>query len=158
MSPDAFSLRTMTQADAEEIALWHYPEPFCFYDWSADPNDLAELLDPALRGDRYFAVDDEHGELAGFFGFKRPSPETVELGLGLHPDRTGQGLGGALLQAGLKFARSRFEPQRFVLSVATFNRRAITVYERAGFSAIRVYMHTTNGGEWEFLEMERQAL
>ena len=158
MSLDAFRLRTMTQADAEEIALWHYPEPFSFYDWSADPNDLAELLDPALRGDGYFSGDDENGELAGFFEFKQKTPETVEVGLGLHPDRTSQGLGGAFLQAGLRYAGSRFEPKQFVLSVATFNRRAITVYERAGFSAVRVYMHSTNGGEWEFVEMERPAL
>jgi len=44
-----------------------------------------------------------------------------------------------------------------VLAVATFNRRAITVYERAGFSTFRTYMHPTNGGEWEFVDMERPA-
>ena len=38
--------------------------------------------------------------------------------------------------------------------MATFNRRAITVYERAGFVAVRTHIHRTNGGEWEFLEME----
>ena len=32
-----------------------------------------------------------------------------------------------------------------------------TVYERAGFRAVRTYMHTTNGGDWEFLEMRRPA-
>ena len=58
MSLDAFQIRTMTQADAEAIALWHYPEPFSFYDWSADADDLAELLSPTLRGEAYFAVDD----------------------------------------------------------------------------------------------------
>ena len=157
MNVDAFRFRTMTQADANAIALWHYPEPFSFYDWSADPNDLAELLSPALRADVYSSVEDENGELAGFFAFKRNAPGTVEVGLGLHPDRTGRGLGRAFLEAGLEYARSRFEPERFVLSVATFNRRAITVYERAGFVAVRVYMHSTNGGEWEFVEMERQA-
>ena len=70
MSREPFHVRTMTQTDAEEIAHWHYPEPFAFYDWSADANDLAELLSPDLRGDVYFSVRDENGQLAGFFGFK----------------------------------------------------------------------------------------
>ena len=154
MSRAAFRFRTMTQAEAEEIAQWHYPEPFSFYDASADANDLAELLDPALRGDEYVSVDDETGELAGFFQFKHARPDAVEIGLGLRPDLTGRGLGGDFLEAGLRHARSRFGPTRIVLSVATFNRRAITVYERAGFAAVRIYTHSTNGGEWEFLEME----
>ena len=60
-------------------------------------------------------------------------------------------------EKGLDFARAHFAPERFVLAVATFNERAITVYERAGFARDRVYMHWTNGAEWEFLEMSRQA-
>ena len=100
---------------------------------------------------------DESDELTGFFSFKPPEPRTIEVGLGLRPDLTGLGLGGAFLEAGLAFARHRFEPERFVLSVATFNQRAITVYKRVGFSATRVFIHSTNGGEWEFVEMERRA-
>jgi ribosomal-protein-alanine N-acetyltransferase len=153
----AFNFRPLTQAHAEAIALWRYPEPFSFYDWAEDPDDLAELLDPALRGDAYFAVEDATGELIGYFSFKRKESRTLDIGLGLRPDRTGQGLGGAFLQAGLDYARARFEPANFALSVATFNRRAIVVYERAGFTAIRVFMHSTNGGEWEFVEMRRPA-
>ena len=34
----------LTQADAEAIAEWRYPEPYSFYDWTADPDDLRELL------------------------------------------------------------------------------------------------------------------
>jgi ribosomal-protein-alanine N-acetyltransferase len=55
------------------------------------------------------------------------------------------------------YARRHFEPTEFVLLVATFNRRAINVYERAGFIASRVFMHSTNGGDWEFVEMRRPA-
>ena len=157
MTQRAFRFRTMTQAEAEQIALWHYPEPFSFYDASADAGDLAELLDPALRGDEYVSVEDATGELAGFFQFKQDRPDAIEIGLGLRPDLTGRGLGGGFLEAGLRHARAHFGSTRIVLAVATFNRRAITVYERAGFAAVRVYTHSTNGGEWEFLEMELQG-
>jgi [ribosomal protein S18]-alanine N-acetyltransferase len=144
-----------SQEDAEAIAEWRYPEPYSFYNWTADPDDLRELLDPSLRGEAYWAVKDEAGELVGHFSFKPKDERTVEIGLGLRPDLTGRGLGGAFLAAGLEFARTRFAPARFVLSVATFNERAIKVYERAGFARERIYMHTTAGREWEFLEMSR---
>jgi ribosomal-protein-alanine N-acetyltransferase len=62
-----------------------------------------------------------------------------------------------VIGAGLEYARRRFAPEQFSLSVATFNRRAIGVHERAGFAPVRVYMHSTNGGEWEFVEMRRSA-
>jgi [ribosomal protein S18]-alanine N-acetyltransferase len=146
----------LTQEEAEAIAEWHYPDPYSFYDWSADPDDLRELLDPALRGDAYWAVRDDEGELVGHFSFK-PKEDAVEIGLGLRPDLTGRGLGAAFLASGLEFGRTRFTPDRFTLAVATFNERAINVYERAGFGRDRVYMHSTNGGEWEFLEMSRPA-
>ena len=65
MTFDVYRLRTMTQADAEQIARWHYPKPYSFYDASADAGDHAELLDPALRGDAYVSVEHGSSELAG---------------------------------------------------------------------------------------------
>jgi ribosomal-protein-alanine N-acetyltransferase len=153
----AFLLRQLTQHDAEAIAGWHYPEPYSFYDWTADADDLAELLDPGRRGDAYMAVEDEAGELIGYFSFKPAEPGTIVIGLALRPDRTGRGLGEAFLQAGLDHARMHHRPEEFALAVATFNERAITVYERAGFGVVRTYMHHTNGGDWEFAEMRRSA-
>jgi [ribosomal protein S18]-alanine N-acetyltransferase len=152
-----FSFRPLTQADAEAIARWHYPKPYAFYDWLADQDDLAELLDPAGLGEAYAAVDGTDGELVGFFSFKPKGPGTVELGLGLRPDHTGRGLGLAFVEAGLEEARSRLAPEEFTLAVAAFNGRAITVYERAGFAEVRRYQHHTNGADWEFVEMRRPA-
>jgi ribosomal-protein-alanine N-acetyltransferase len=146
----------MAQADAEAVAGWRYPEPFSFYDWTADEDDLAELLDADLRGEAYFAVEDDEGQLVGYFSFK-PEGRTLVVGLGLRPDLTGRGLGGGFFAAGLDYGRERFAPERFSLAVATFNERAIRVYERAGFERARVYMHETNGGEWEFVEMPRSG-
>jgi ribosomal-protein-alanine N-acetyltransferase len=148
----------MTPADAEAIAAWHYPEPYAFYDWTADADDLAELLDPVPRpGAQRMAVEDSGGELIGFCSFRQRKQSTIEIGLGLRPDHTGRGLGLGFVEAGLDYARLQLAPQEFSLAVATFNRRAITVYERAGFAAVRTYMHNTNGGEWEFVEMRRPA-
>jgi ribosomal-protein-alanine N-acetyltransferase len=51
----------------------------------------------------------------------------------------------------------RFGVSRFRLSVASFNERAIKVYERAGFRATRAFDHETGGGVYRFLEMVRSA-
>jgi ribosomal-protein-alanine N-acetyltransferase len=147
----------MTQEDAETLAAWRYPGPFSFYDWDSDPDDLAELLDPELRGQDYVAVDDDDGRLVGYFQYKRPHGPRLEIGLGLHPDWTGRGLGQDFVEAGLDYARRRYAPDEFVFAVAAFNRRAITVYERVGFARSRTYMHRTAGREWEFIEMRRKA-
>jgi ribosomal-protein-alanine N-acetyltransferase len=151
-----YRFRQMEHEEAVEISGWHYKPPYDFYNATSDPDDLEELLDPKRRKDAYFSVFDEGGILVGFFQFEREGT-TVDVGLGMRPDLTGKGLGIGYLLAGLEFARGRFSPDRFTLSVATFNERAILVYQRAGFRRNTVYRHNTNGGEHLFLSMAREA-
>jgi ribosomal-protein-alanine N-acetyltransferase len=150
------TIRQMTQADAEEIAAWRYDPPYSFYDATADEDDLRLLLDAESREGRNFGVWDDDGTLVGFFEFKLRGAD-VELGLGLRPELTGRALGVEFVEAALAFGRERFRPETFRLAVATFNRRAIRVYERAGFEPVREYDHATNGGIHRFLEMARPA-
>ena len=56
-----------------------------------------------------------------------------------------------------RFARETFAPAAFRLDVATFNQRAIRVYERAGFVPGRRFMRYTRLGQHEFMEMTRVA-
>ena len=153
MNPE-FRFVPMSQRVAQEVSGWHYEPPYSFYDADQDPEDLAELLDSERRRGRYFSAFDTSGALVGFFCFDLEG-ETVEIGLGLRPDLTGGGLGLRFVLAGLAFAQERFSPRAFRLSVATFNRRAIRVYEKAGFRPAGSFRQTTNGGEFEFLRMER---
>ena len=148
--------RQMDNADAREISGWRYEPPYDFYDSTADPADLAELLDPQSRRNVYFSALDEENRLMGFFQFDK-ADETVNVGLGLRPGLTGMGLGKEFVLSGLAFARERYAPERFTLSVATFNKRAISIYERAVLRRDEVYLQETNGGEYEFLRMERRA-
>ena len=151
-----YLFRQMDDADARRISGWRYAPPYDFYDSTADPADLAELLDPQRRRDVYFSALDGENCLVGFFQYEKTG-EAVDVGLGLRPDLTRRGLGAEFVLAGLAFARERFSPQRFSLSVATFNGRAIAVYERVGFRRCRTYTHEINGGEDEFLSMWREA-
>src|SRR5215212_3681403 len=115
MEDVSFAIRPMTEPDARAVAAWRYPGAYSFYDWDRDPGDLAELLEPAEWGRRYFAVD-RGGELAGLFVFTLVD-EVAEVGLALAPDLTGRGLGGAFLDAGLRFATATLGARRHVLRV-----------------------------------------
>jgi [ribosomal protein S18]-alanine N-acetyltransferase len=170
--PFALTFRPMTEAEAREIAAWRYDGPYAFYNTpegaADDPGYLRELLDP---DNPYYAALDSQGGLIGFLAFGGPAQvgtpeerseayggeEALDVGLGLRPDLTGRGLGLAFVEAGLAFARQRFSPARFRLSVATFNRRAIRVYEGAGFRRVRAMSLASSGGPREFLIMVRDA-
>jgi len=145
--------RTMTEDDAAAISAWRYPPPYDFYDPGADEDDLNELLDPVRREAEYSTAVDAAGDIIGFAQLTRDG-DSVEIGLGLRPDLTGRGLGGDFVEAVVRLARERHAPRLITLAVAEFNRRAITVYERAGFVAVRRYRHHTNGRDWDFLAME----
>ncbi len=151
-----FTFNMMKLEDAHQIASWHYEAPYDFYDWDRDAEDLAELFNPQSWQESYYSVFNEENELVGFFVFKRDS-QTVEVGLGLRPDLTGNGLGRTFLNAGLTFCQEHFPVGTWSLSVATFNTRAIHLYENVGFTALNTFMHHTNGGEFEFLRMVRST-
>lgn len=148
-------IRAMTEAEAEAVISWRYPGEYSFYDMERDVEDIAELRAAHVREAKYFAAL-QNSELVGFFELDVDG-DVVELGLGLRPDLTGKGLGAAFLEAGLAFARKRYEPRRFRLRVAEFNKRAIALYERAGFVIGRRYVHDFYGTPYNFLEMTRPA-
>ena len=148
----------MSADDVQTIAAWHYPDPYSFYDLTADPDDLAEFLDlDDWEPDSHFGVWDPDGSLVGFFAFEHQEPTVIEVGLGLRPDRTGHGHGRLFVRTGLRFAREHFHPERFTLAVAAFNRRAVTLYRSLGFTEAGRFVQRTNGGEYDFIRMTLSA-
>lgn len=91
----------------------------------------------------------------GFFTADTRDDGRCVISLGLRPDMTGGGRGLAFVHAGLALLEEEGLAQRPVmLSVAAFNQRAIKVYEAVGFIAVRSYTQPTNGGIYDFIEME----
>jgi ribosomal-protein-alanine N-acetyltransferase len=129
-----------------EIAKWRYEGAYAFY------NRTDNFDEPAGEADEYaesgcFACLDEHGGLTGSFHYgadaRIPTAENydytddyLDFGLGMRPDLCGRGLGLDFVRLGLDFARETYGAEKFRLSVAAFNQRAIKVYERAGFKKV----------------------
>ena len=154
-----YSFRPLRWRDVLVVSRWRYPPPYASYNLGLVPLAASWLLQQVLRlagVTIYYAVAGDGDDLVGIFSLLAHEG-TVEVGLAMRPDLTGQGGGLAFVRAGLAFAEREFAPARFRLSVATFNRRAITVYERAGFRPVRT---STSRGLWhkrEQLEMVREV-
>jgi [ribosomal protein S18]-alanine N-acetyltransferase len=140
-----FTLKPITPGDARAISRWRYDEPYSIYD--GDPASVGTLLQPRFS---YHSVHDERGDLVGYFCFGEDArvaagrrlyerESALDVGLGMRPDLTGRGLGEEFLRSGLRFAREAYSPPAFRLTVATFNRRAIRVYERTGFETVETF-------------------
>jgi ribosomal-protein-alanine N-acetyltransferase len=154
-----FGFRPMRWPDARAIAAWRYAEPYALYNFGPLMPPAIVLLRPLLShifGADFYAVDGADGDLVGVFSFFRRT-RTVTIGLAMRPDLTGQGLGLAFVRAGMAKGRASYAPETFHLTVATFNHRAITVYERAGFRPGRRFLQHTRRGPTEFMEMTRAA-
>lgn len=148
-----FSRMTM-QASHEIANTWKYHQPFDFYDTTADPDDYHEFISPDLWPEVFLQFRHRR-ELVGFFAAQPVDEETAfELSLGMSPSLTGKGWGLDFVNGGLNWLHEHGYRARTVLNVATFNKRAIKVYEAAGFTKIRDYAQFTNGGTYDFVEME----
>lgn len=152
-----YEFELVNERYAREILSWSYGKPCSSHDEPAE-GLLAVLLAPE---NNYHAILKD-GELVGFFcaGPDARVPggnydgDALDIGLGLRPDLVGQGLGLGVVKAILRFARERFSPAAFRLTVATSNRRAIRVYERAGFEWECLF---EGEGGAEFAQMVREA-
>lgn len=160
------AVKPMTRADAAVIAAWAYPPPYDIYGMDASAGCMEELMDGS-----YYTVCDGYGVLAGFFCFgasaRVPAGNRLhayeesglmDIGLGMAPVLCGKGLGLAFLVRVLAFLREAFSASAFRLTVAAFNKRAIRVYEKAGFQKEGSFLRTDEKGSLEFIIMVlRQA-
>ena len=155
-------IRPFTEAEAKAAARWTYGPPYDVY--SGAPEDFARFLDVAEDGAGYYAIvdEDESDELVGYCCFGREArvkgqaeePGTVDVGGGVRPDRTSQGLATLVFPTILEFAGMRFAAERFRTAVAAFNERSTRLCQSAGFKAVRRF---DGPGGREFLEFAREV-
>jgi ribosomal-protein-alanine N-acetyltransferase len=146
--------------EALALARWRYSGIYSSYDFGLPASvgiAFTQFVFRLLGASLYYAVHDSGGDLVGMFSFYPRQGNVIEVGLGMRPDKTGQGAGLAFLRAGLDFARDEFRPASFQLDVAVFNQRARLVYERAGFTPAGTLTRRVGGHQEEYIQMRRPA-
>jgi len=155
---EALQIIDMTKEYASEISKWKYDGVYSIYNESEDGFD-------ALTNGAHFACIDATQGLIGYFCFGRDAriktieesvydDSFIDIGLGLKPDLCGRSLGLIFLNEGLKYASVLYNTNKFRLTVAAFNKRAIKVYQRAGFCAEREVTHLQTGSKFIIMKNE----
>lgn len=151
-----FTFKKLQQDNAIIIANeWKYEEPYSFYDMTADPDDYNEIVNEALRNESVYLEAILNNELAGFFCLEIEENE-IEIGLGLKPSLCGKGIGKEFLNCIIFYINQNYSYNLLSMSVASFNKRAIKVYESCGFKKQITFMQETNGGVYEFIKMIKE--
>jgi RimJ/RimL family protein N-acetyltransferase len=154
------SFSPIDEPAARTIIRWRYEPPYDIYNLEDSTETIQYALDPQFN---FFAMRDEYGELVGFCSFGEDgqvpggdySRDALDMGMGIRPDLTGQGKGVDFVLAVLNFARCKFAPRQFRVTIAAFNKRAQRVWKKNGFTPVQTFNHQAS--EREFIIMTRDA-
>ncbi|MCJ7717782.1 MAG: GNAT family N-acetyltransferase [Anaerolineales bacterium] len=154
-----YSIKPITPKNAQEISSWAYDPPYERYDMSAD--HIQGLLNPDYR---YHVVFNGDQILVGFCCFGEDArvpggsysiiePKILDVGVGMHPKFTGQGLGWEFVGFILDYTFQSFRPKIFRVTVAAFNQRSLKTFKSLGFIETHSFFHDLV--EIKFIQLER---
>ena len=134
------SFSPLNEQQARAIRRWRYEPPYDMYNMPNE-NETVNIATLTNPDNHYYAITGEGGELLAYccFGSEGRVPggnyesSALDVGMGMRPDLTNQGLGRSCLEAIRDFAVRQFHPTLFRVTIAAFNARALRLCEQAGF-------------------------
>ena len=143
--------RLIDKLAIQTILRWQYSGEYMLYNALLDPETAdidAVSLEFFVNPHNAYAAYDEAGVLIGFccFGVDAQVPggdyteDALDVGLGLRPDLTGQGLGTNFLGAILALAQREFDPLPPRATIAAFNARSQRIFAKNGFQTVQRFM------------------
>jgi len=125
----------MEEEDCKCICKWMYEVPYHIYNWPSWEelvHQQREFADPQIRQHQYYAVKTKNQQLVAYFQLF-PLHNTIRLAIFVHPSLLNNGVGKQACLLAIKQAKLDFCLPYIDLEVATWNKRAIHVYEQVGF-------------------------
>jgi ribosomal-protein-alanine N-acetyltransferase len=158
-----FAFRLIDETSARDVMSWRYDPPYDVYNLDPDSEELLQVL--LDRNTACYGLTDASGDLVGFctFGADGQVPggdysrEALDIGMGIRPDLTGRGKGSVYVNAVLEFAMLTFAPATVRVTVATFNHRARSVWEKAGFCEVQQFERIPDGMRFAVLTLRPPA-
>jgi ribosomal-protein-alanine N-acetyltransferase len=147
--------RKPIESDSRDITGWKYEGVYSFYD-----NDKTEAKKAWANNihneENTFVMYNEKNELIGNCSFNYNDEDKIYVfGVQMRPSLTGKGMGTETVKAILDFGRGIYKFNELGLLVAKFNKRAITIYEKLGFTTIDEFVWYVNEEEKEFIAMKK---
>lgn len=157
MGAELVVCRGLSERAKREICGWKYPGEYGIYDLPSYEEMEAKhmgLLSKRAE-DRYFGFW-EGNTLVGFVNLLE-EPAQVFLGIGVRPDLCGKHYGQQMLSMAYDISKELYPQKPLYLEVRTWNTRAVTCYEKAGFHIDgQPYALTTTIGTGTFFRMVRE--
>ena len=134
-----YFISPLSEENARKITTWRYDPPFDLYDLG--PENISGFINPEYY---YHQILNENGNLDGYCCYGLDAqvpggeylinmPEILDIGVGMKPNLTGVGRGHKFVSAILEYARERFHPDRFRVTIADFNLRSLKTFQSLGF-------------------------
>jgi [ribosomal protein S18]-alanine N-acetyltransferase len=138
----------LDEANAREIAGWHYDAPYDFYNLNS--NEIEQNVHYFLDlQNNFYGIFEEPREFVGYCSFGKDgqvpggnySIPALDIGMGICPNLTGQSRGRCYVAAVLNFAQQTFAPLIVRVTIAAFNQRALQVWYGVGFHSVDTFEH-----------------
>lgn len=134
------TINPMSEELVADILTWSYEPPYEIYNLNDTEEDRVEFLSGA-----YQAILEEEKGLFGYFCTGDPAQVPpgrkfnaylegcIDMGLGMNPAYVGQNFGYEFCTFIINQIRKQYKDIPIRLTVATFNGRAVHLYEKFGF-------------------------
>ena len=131
-----FSFEPIDDDFADVVQTWNYEGDYYCYDTDKNRRSIDNILN--TKDFDTFIVLDEIDEPVGFLACTFNDDGIVEMENFLSPDMLGKGLGVDFISECIDFVVDHYDYNQDVIDlvVESHNKRAIKVYERAGFTIV----------------------
>lgn len=147
----------ITEEEMRKVCAWRYEGKYGIYDLPSYEIMCKRQMGFCKSGAReHYRAYCQDGEIIGFTNILEEKTE-VFIGIGVKPDKCGQGYGRQILLEAYRLSKSLYPGKPLYLQVRTWNQRAVNCYKRAGFRIDgKPFTLVTGIGEGRFYRMVRE--